>query len=149
MQQILLRPQDADTVPVQMPRLAVVVPIFRHSVLLAEAIESVLAQRADFPIQLVLVNDGCPHRETDLVCREYALSYPDRITYLRKPNGGLSDARNHGIRHALATWASVEAIYMLDADNRLRPDAMANAMAALAQHPDAGWIYPNIDMFGL
>ncbi|MEG4644242.1 glycosyltransferase [Paracoccus sp. APAP_BH8] len=149
MQQVLLRPDDADTVPVQMPRLAVVVPIFRHSVLLAEAIESVLAQRADFPIRLVLVNDGCPHRETDLVCREYALSYPDRITYLRKPNGGLSDARNHGIRHALATWPSVEAIYMLDADNRLRPDAMANAMAALAEHPDAGWIYPNIDMFGL
>ncbi|KRW93153.1 glycosyltransferase [Paracoccus sp. MKU1] len=149
MQQTLLRPQDMKPTPVQLPRLAVVVPIFRHSVLLAEAIESVLAQRTDFPLQLVLVNDGCPHRETDLVCREYALSYPDRITYLRKPNGGLSDARNHGIRHALAAWPSVEAIYMLDADNRLRPDAMANAMAALEQYPDAGWIYPNIDMFGL
>jgi len=136
-------------VHVETPRLAVVVPIFRHSVLLAEAIESVLAQRAGFPIRLVLVNDGCPHRETDQVCREYALSYPDRITYLRKPNGGLSDARNHGIRHALSTWPSVEAIYMLDADNRLRPDAMATAMAALEQYPDAGWIYPNIDMFGL
>ncbi len=149
MQHALLRPEDVQSTPVQTPRLAVVVPIYRHSVLLAEAIESVLAQRAGFPIQLVLVNDGCPHRETDLVCREYALSYPERITYLRKPNGGLSDARNHGIRHALATWPSVEAIYMLDADNRLRPDAMANAMAALEQYPDAGWIYPNIDMFGL
>lgn len=149
MQQTLLRPQAMTGTPVTAPRVAVVVPIFRHSVLLSEAIESVLAQRAGFQIQLVLVNDGCPHAETDLVCREYALSYPERITYLRKPNGGLSDARNHGIRHALATWSSVEAIYMLDADNRLRPDAMANAMAALENHPDAGWIYPNIDMFGL
>lgn len=149
MQQTLLRPQAMSGTPVTAPRVAVVVPIFRHSVLLSEAIESVLAQRAGFQIQLVLVNDGCPHAETDLVCREYALSYPERITYLRKPNGGLSDARNHGIRHALATWSSVEAIYMLDADNRLRPDAMANAMAALEKHADAGWIYPNIDMFGL
>lgn len=149
MQQSPLRPRDLNPTPVSAPRIAVVVPIFRHSVLLAEAIESVLAQRAGFPIQLILVNDGCPHQETDLVCREYALSYPERITYLRKPNGGLSDARNHGIRHALAAWPSVDAIYMLDADNRLRPDAMANAMAALDAHPDAGWIYPNIDMFGL
>lgn len=131
------------------PRVAVVVPIFRHSVLLSEAIESVLAQQADFAIRLVLVSDGCPHRETDLVCRSYAIAHPDRVTYLRKPNGGLSDARNHGIRHALRTWPSVEAIYMLDADNRLRPRAMATAMAELDRHPEAGWIYPNIDMFGM
>lgn len=149
MQQTRLRMDQTTPVPAPQPRLAVVVPIFRHSVLLSEAIESVLAQRAGFPIRLVLVNDGCPHRETDQVCREYALSYPDRVTYLRKPNGGLSDARNHGIRHALATWPTVEAIYMLDADNRLRPDAMSNAMAALDNHPEAGWIYPNIDMFGM
>ncbi|MTH80299.1 glycosyltransferase [Paracoccus aestuariivivens] len=149
MQHISLQPCMAKATPVIAPRIAVVVPIFRHSVLLSEAIESVLAQRSDFAIHIVLVNDGCLHQETDLVCREYVLSYPEQVTYLRKPNGGLSDARNHGIRHALASWPSVEAIYMLDADNRLRPDSMANAMAALDNHPDAGWIYPNIDMFGL
>ncbi|SIT87120.1 glycosyltransferase [Pontibaca methylaminivorans] len=149
MQHTLLKPHIMNATPVTAPRVAVVVPIFRHSVLLSEAIESALAQRAGFRIQLVLVNDGCPHPETDEVCHEYALSYPDHITYLRKPNGGLSDARNHGIRHALSTWPSVEAIYMLDADNRLRPDAMSNAMAALDRHPETGWIYPNIDMFGL
>lgn len=131
------------------PRIAVVVPIFRHSVLLAEAIDSVLEQRAPFSIAIVLVNDGCPHNETEQVCRDYAMAYPDDITYLRKPNGGLSDARNHGIRHALTAWPGVEAIYMLDADNRLRPDALGNAMVALEADPQIGWIYPNIDMFGL
>lgn len=138
-----------DPAPADDPRLAVVVPIFRHSVLLSEAIDSILDQQTGFPVSIVLVNDGCPHRETDQVCRDYALAYPDRITYLRKPNGGLSDARNHGIRHALKTWPGVEAIYMLDADNRLRPQALAHAMAALQADPSAGWIYPNIDMFGL
>lgn len=131
------------------PRIGVIIPIYRHSVLLSEAIESVLDQRAGFPIRIVLVNDGCPHRETDETCRDYALAYPDRIFYLRKPNGGLSAARNDGIRKALQLWPSLEAIYMLDADNRLRPDALANAMAALDSDPAAGWIYPNIDMFGL
>ena len=131
------------------PAIAVVVPIFRHSVLLSEAIESVLDQRGDAQIAIILVNDGCPHQETDRVCRDYAMAYPDRVTYLRKPNGGLSDARNHGIRHALKTWPSVEAIYMLDADNRLRPDALGNALQALRDDSAADWIYPNIDMFGL
>lgn len=131
------------------PMIAVVVPIFRHSVLLSEAIDSVLDQRAGVSIHIILVNDGCPHQETDQVCRDYALAYPDRITYLHKANGGLSDARNYGIRYALAAWPRLEAIYMLDADNRLRPDALGNAFQALRDHPDAGWIYPNIDMFGL
>lgn len=132
-----------------LPRVAVVIPIFRHSVLQVEAIESALAQDAPFPVQVVLVNDGCPHRETDLVCLDYARSHPDRVTYLRKPNGGLSDARNHGIRHVLAHMPSVEAVYMLDADNQLRPAAMARAMALLDAQPQTGWVYPNIDMFGL
>ena len=130
------------------PRVAVVVPIFRHSVLAGEAIHSALDQEADFGIHIVLVNDGCPHRETDMLCRDFALAYPDTITYLRKPNGGLSDARNHGIGHVLKELPSVEAIYMLDADNRLRPPAMARAMAALDADPEVGWIYPHIDMFG-
>lgn len=131
------------------PRLAVVVPVFRHSVLLSEAIESVLDQRAPFGIHLVLVNDGCPHQETEDVCLDYARLMPDRVTYLRKPNGGLSDARNHGIRHVLDHLPGVEGIYLLDADNRLRPDAMARAMAVLDAEPETGWVYPNIDMFGV
>lgn len=131
------------------PKLAVVVPIFRHSVLVTEAIESVLAQSAEFGIQTILVNDGCEFAETDQVCRDYQLAYPARITYLRKSNGGLSDARNHGIKFALSSWSSVEAIYLLDADNRLRPTALKNAMNALECDPNADWIYPNIDMIGL
>lgn len=131
------------------PRLAVVLPIFRHSSLVIETIEAVLAQEAEFGIRTLLVNDGCPFPETDAVCRDYALAYPDRVTYLRKPNGGLSDARNYGIRHVLEDYPSVEAVYLMDADNMLRPGAMKRAMAELDAHPEADWIYPDIDMFGL
>lgn len=129
--------------------VAVIIPVFRHSVLLPEAIESALAQEGDFALHVVIVNDGCPHQETEAVCRAYAEAWPERIRYLRKPNGGLSDARNHGIRHVLAEAPEVDAIYMMDADNRLRPGALARAVAELDAHPEADWIYPNIDMFGL
>lgn len=131
------------------PRLAILIPIYRHPALLIEAIESVLSQRFEGGLRLLLVSDGCPLPETDAACRDYARAYPEIITYLRKSNGGLSDARNFGIRHVLEHLPSVEAIYMLDADNSLFPDAMARAMAALENDPAADWIYPNIDMFGL
>ncbi|MEI6800670.1 MAG: glycosyltransferase family A protein, partial [Pseudomonadota bacterium] len=131
------------------PRVAVVVPIFRHSVLLVEAIETVLAQQAPFGIAIILVNDGCPHQETDDVCRHYSRLYPDRIIYLRKPNGGLSDARNHGVRYVLANLTTVRAVFFLDADNGLRPPALARAYHVLETCPDVGWVYPNIDMFGV
>lgn len=115
---------------------------------MTEAIESALEQRADFPILIVLVNDGCPHQETDTICLEYAAAYPEQIVYLKKLNGGLSSARNHGIKHALKAWPSVEAVYLLDADNRLRRDSISRGMSLLAT-TDCDWVYPNIDMFGV
>lgn len=130
------------------PRVAIVIPVFRHGALLPEAIESGLAQQASFPIHVIVVNDGCPYPETDAVGTEYALSHPDRLTYLRKPNGGLSSARNHGIRYALRRWPSLEAIFLLDADNRLRSTAIAKAMALMGT-TNCGWVYPSLDMFGL
>ena len=129
-------------------RLAIVVPVHGHPGLVTEALESALAQEAPFGIHVVVVNDGCPRPETHAVLQAHAHAHPGRITYLRRPNGGLSAARNTGIAHVLAHHPRVEALFMLDADNRLRPHAMARAMAALEAHPQAGWIYPGIEMFG-
>lgn len=131
------------------PKVAIVTPIYKHSVLLTEAIESALTQRSDFPIIIVLVNDGCPHQETDTICSEYAAAYPETIVYLKKLNGGLSSARNHGIKYALNTWSSIQAVYLLDADNRLRKDSIARGTALLESSNDCDWVYPNIDMFGI
>ncbi len=128
--------------------VAVVIPVYKHSVLLSEAIESAMAQQAAFAVHVVVVNDGCPHPETEAVCVDYALSYPQRVTYLRKPNGGLSSARNHGIRYALQKWPCLAAVYLLDADNRLRSIAIAKAMA-LMDRSGCGWVYPSLDMFGV
>lgn len=131
------------------PKVAIVTPIYKHSVLVTEAIESLLQQVTEFPILLILVNDGCPHAETDAVCLEYATAYPDRIVYLRKRNGGLSSARNYGIKYVLSEYPSIEAIYLLDADNRLRHHAIQRAFSALTNTGGCDWVYPNVDMFGV
>ena len=134
--------------PAARPALAVVIPVYKHSVLLEEAVISALNQETEFRLVIVIVNDGCPMPETHQTCLDFAIAAPDRVTYIRQPNGGLSAARNTGIDHVLAAWESVEAIYFLDADNRLFPNALQRAYDALIEDPSLGWIYPDIDMFG-
>ncbi|MBN9672254.1 glycosyltransferase [Roseibium aggregatum] len=130
------------------PVLAILIPVFKHSVLLAEAIESALAQVAPFKIAVVIVDDGCPFPETAHVGQAYALAH-ENVFYLRKANGGLSSARNYGIEFALRSFAGLEAIYFLDADNRITPPAMRVLMNFLRSSAGVDWVYPNIDKFGI
>jgi glycosyltransferase involved in cell wall biosynthesis len=116
--------------------------------LLGEAVISALNQETEFDVVIVIVNDGCPMAETHQACLDFVAAAPDRVRYIRRPNGGLSAARNTGIDYVLGAWESVEAIYFLDADNRLLPRALQRAYNALTQDPEIGWIYPDIDTFG-
>ena len=130
------------------PRIAIVIPVFKHSVLVAESITCALEQDTKFPYVIIIVNDGCKFQETDRVGRDFALAYPDKVVYLYRPNGGLSAARNTGIDFTLTTWNSVEAIYLLDADNRISPQTIDRSFQVLLSEPEVGWVYPTIDMFG-
>ena len=130
------------------PALAVVVPVYKHSVLLGEAVISALNQETDFGLVIVIVNDGCPMAETHQACLDFVAATPGRVHYIRRANGGLSAARNTGIEYVLGAWDTVEAIYFLDADNRLYPTALARAWAVLQADPELGWAYPDFDMFG-
>lgn len=131
------------------PRFSIVIPVYKHSVLVSEAITSALGQETEFPFKIVIINDGCPYPETHQVCLEFTVANPNKIIYLRQKNRGLSGARNAGIDFVLQAWPDVEAIYLLDADNRLFPSALDRAFRYLLNHPNADWIYPSIDMFGL
>ncbi|MBY0330512.1 MAG: glycosyltransferase family 2 protein, partial [Acetobacteraceae bacterium] len=129
--------------------IAVVVPAWRQPGLLPEAVASVLAQRGAPPTAVVIVDDGCPFPETRRTAGAFAAAHPGRVFALRRPNGGLSAARNTGIDFALAAFPALRAIYFLDADNRLHPPFLARAFAALeAAPPGTGWVHPDFDSFG-
>ncbi|MBI2254629.1 MAG: glycosyltransferase [Proteobacteria bacterium] len=130
------------------PRLAIVIPVYKHSVLMSEAVESALAQQADFGIAIIVVDDGCPFPETETIGSAYATAH-DSVFYVRKPNGGLSSARNYGVDFALDLFPALEAVYFLDADNRITPTAMRDVLAYLNSRPEIAWVYPNIDKFGI
>lgn len=131
-------------------KIAIIIPIFKHSGLLPETVTTALRQKVAVDFCIVFVNDGCPFEETDIACRQYAMAYPGKVFYLHKPNGGLSSARNAGIDFAINTFPELEAIYLMDADNRIGPRLLQKSYDTLFSAPaHIGWAYPDIDKFGI
>ncbi len=131
------------------PVIGVVVPLFKHSVLIGDAIASIVGQITALPCVAVVVSDGCPFQDSDQHVKALRAAHPGLIRYLVRPNGGLSAARNTGIDDLLTNFPSIQAVYFLDADNLLRARSIDSAYARLMEQPEPGWVYPNIDMFGL
>ena len=85
-----------------MVKISVIVPIYNVEKRLNRCIESLLRQKIQ-QIQIILVNDGSTDN-SGKIAQEYAKKFPDKILYLEKENGGLSDARNYGIAHATGEY---------------------------------------------
>lgn len=91
------------------PFFSVVIPIFKVEKYLQECVNSVLKQTFK-DIEIILVDDGSPDN-CPRICDEYAKN-DSRIKVIHKQNGGLSSARNEGIKVATGEY-----IVFLDSDD--------------------------------
>ncbi len=89
--------------------LSVIVPVYKVEVYLKECIESVI-QRSDLDIEILLIDDGSPDSCPN-ICDQYEKK-DKRIRVFHKKNGGLSDARNFGLKRAKGKY-----IMFLDSDD--------------------------------
>ena len=80
-----------------MPEISVIVPVYRVEKYIKQCIESIRAQTFS-DIEIILVDDGSPD-SCGAICDEYAEKDP-RIKVIHQQNGGLSSARNTGIKNA-------------------------------------------------
>ncbi|SEP67187.1 Glycosyltransferase involved in cell wall bisynthesis [Virgibacillus subterraneus] len=78
-------------------KVSVVVPIYKVEKYIHRCIESILNQTY-FNLEVILVDDGSPDN-CGAIAANYKKSDP-RIKVIYKENGGLSDARNHGMKRA-------------------------------------------------
>lgn len=77
--------------------ISIVVPIFNMEKYLKKCIESIINQTYT-NLEIILVNDGSTDKSAN-ICDEYK-KIDKRIKVIHKENGGLSDARNNGIKIA-------------------------------------------------
>lgn len=89
--------------------ISIIVPVYNVEPFISECINSILIQSYK-NFELILVNDGSTDN-SPTICEQYA-SKDKRIKVIHKANGGLSDARNWGLK-----FSSGEYVVFLDSDD--------------------------------
>lgn len=99
-------------------KISIIVPIYNTAKFLPACLDSILAQSfRDF--EIIAVNDGS-RDESAGILSDYSERYPDIIRIIEKENGGLSSARNAGIKAA-----SGEYLAFIDSDDTISPDFLS------------------------
>ena len=92
-------------------KYSIILPVYKVEKYLCPCIDSILNQTfKDF--EVILVDDGSPDN-CPVICDDYAKK-DSRIKVIHKPNGGLSDARNVGLKNAKGEY-----VFFLDSDDYL------------------------------
>jgi glycosyltransferase involved in cell wall biosynthesis len=97
-------------------RISIIVPVYNVKQYLEECIESLLRQDLD-DFEIILVNDGSTDGSGAL-CNDYSTRY-EFIKVIHKENGGLSDARNAGLRATTGEY-----VVFVDSDDYLAHHAL-------------------------
>lgn len=95
------------------PLVSVIIPVYNVEKYLRQCVDSVIAQ-SYFYLDIVLVDDGSSD-SSPAICDEYA-ECDARVRAFHKENGGLSDARNFGLKCARGAWIS-----FIDSDDYVSP----------------------------
>ena len=113
---------------VKQPTVSVALAVYNAEKYLAAAIDSILNQT--FPdFELIVINDGSTDKSLKILQR-YADRDP-RIRLFSRENRGIAKTRNE-----LTQLAQGELIAVMDADDVMMPDRLANQVAFLGSHPE-------------
>jgi glycosyltransferase involved in cell wall biosynthesis/GT2 family glycosyltransferase len=113
------------------PLVSAIVPYYRASHYVLEAVQSLLAQT--YPrLELVLVNDGS-FEEQDWIVAEIAARMP--VTVVTQMNQGLGAARNFGVLQSRGRY-----VFPLDADNIAEPELVARCVEILERRPEVAYV---------
>lgn len=108
------------------PLISVIIPVYNVERYLRRCVDSVLLQT--YPnIEIILVNDGSSDHSQE-ICENYAKTQPS-VRALKKPNGGLSSARNIGLNSARGKY-----IGFIDSDDWVAPDMYQYLFDLIDEH---------------
>lgn len=118
-----------------MPRFTLVSAVYNVEKYLEDFIASVEAQ--DYPsdlVQVVMVDDGSTDASATILA-DWRARRPALVTVVRQDNGGVSSARNAGLRHARGEWVTFP-----DPDDMLAPNYLSEVDSFLVKEPDLAMV---------
>ncbi|MGL5916386.1 MAG: glycosyltransferase family 2 protein [Culicoidibacterales bacterium] len=102
------------------PEISIIVPIYNVEAYLQACLQS-LVEQTQANLEIILVDDGSTD-ESSNIAEQFANQH-DHLHYYHKLNGGLSDARNFGLKRAQGTYVA-----FMDSDDWVAPDYYAQLL---------------------
>lgn len=110
------------------PVISIIVPVYNVEKYIKKCVDSIL-QQTFTEWELILIDDGstdnCP-----VICDKYT-EKDQRISVIHKENGGLSDARNTGLKKANGKY-----IFFVDSDDYIMPETLEHLCDAMKGRED-------------
>jgi glycosyltransferase involved in cell wall biosynthesis len=120
--------------------VSIIIPCFNDGKYLQETVLSVL-NSTYLTIQVIIVDDGSTDNTPEVALHLKTLS--SKVEYIHQNNSGLSATRNKGIG-----CASGKYILPLDADDKISPDYIEEAIKVLQERTEVKVVYCNAEFFG-
>ena len=105
---------------------SIIIPLYNKQDSVLNSLDSVQSQTYD-SYEVIVVDDGSTDKSVEIVkSRNYK-----NIKIIQKENGGPSDARNVGVKHAVGNW-----IIFMDADDCFLPNAFEIFRSLIVAHEE-------------
>lgn len=120
-------------------KFSIIIPCYNQSEYLDECLQSVINQTYD-QWECIIVNDGSSDK-TEEIALEWTKK-DGRFSYFLKLNGGLSSARNFGIRKSDGNY-----ILPLDADDKISDNYLELALKIFEKDSEVKLVYGQAEFF--
>ncbi len=119
------------------PLVSAIIPTYNRRDDVVIAVRTAIEQT--YPaesLEIIVVDDGGADDTAEVLAR----TYRDRVRTLKKPNGGVSSARNHGLAVAKGDYLA-----LLDSDDEWLPTKIERQVDYLAAHPGYGMVITDVE----
>ena len=116
------------------PKISLIIPIYNVEQYLGRCLESIVKQSL-FDIEIICIDDGT--RDNSCTVVDIYMKKDYRIRLFHKENGGLSSARNEGLKYATGEY-----IWFIDSDDYIEENACERLYYEIIED------YPEIIVFG-
>lgn len=108
--------------------LSIIVPVYNVQKYLAKCLESLLNQDVALTdYEIIIINDGSTDG-SETIAQQYATNHTN-VKLITQPNGGLSAARNTGIKEAEGKY-----VQFVDSDDYIAPNCLASLMHQIVEN---------------